>query len=236
MPFSLLSFASTVLYAIGTGLLIPASAYLIISSKSNPPPSAYKDSIDFYVAACSILTLAAVFGVIVAFLPKNDKPDDWPQDKESLLNDVAVEQFHKDSLQTYPRVGATFMLLGGTFFLTASVLYLPNFSSSAFFLGKDLGNLGTWVFRVGSCFYLSGSLLSFRNLLCSGSSVDSAILFGIVMYIVGALLFIAGGVLSQTGHQGSSETWMVGSACFVLGAWTFLSKALGQRLGAAHDL
>lgn len=55
------------------------------------------------------------------------------------------------------KLNSVFMLVGGILFLTASVLYLPSMDTV---FGLSPSNLGTWVFRGGSCCYLGGSFTS----------------------------------------------------------------------------
>lgn len=49
------------------------------------------------------------------------------------------------------------MLIGGILFLIGAVLYLPSLETV---FGLSPSNVGTWVFRTGSCFYLGGSFTS----------------------------------------------------------------------------
>ena len=85
------------------------------------------------ICACSYLTVAAGLDAFYA---------------------LCLETNENDPLQ---KLNTMFMLLGGVLFLTASVLYLPSLDNV---LGLSASNLGTWVFRIGSCSYLGGSFTS----------------------------------------------------------------------------
>jgi len=57
------------------------------------------------------------------------------------------------------------MLLGGIFFLTGSIMYLPSISGIECLIFGTISNLGTWIFRIGSCCYFTGSLIPFIVLI-----------------------------------------------------------------------
>lgn len=78
------------------------------------------------------------------------------------LDLVFVLHYQKRESNKLQKVNAICMWVGGVLFLTASVLYLPAMNSTL--LDFSPTTLGTWVFRVGSCFYLGGSFISLHLL------------------------------------------------------------------------
>eukprot|EP01062_Namystynia_karyoxenos_P076389 TRINITY_DN7481_c1_g1_i3.p3 TRINITY_DN7481_c1_g1~~TRINITY_DN7481_c1_g1_i3.p3 ORF type:complete len:131 (+),score=12.09 TRINITY_DN7481_c1_g1_i3:467-859(+) len=127
------------------------------------------------------------------------------------------------------------MVLGGSFALLASVVWLPRFMLLEFW-GHSLSIWGTSWFRTGSVFYLMGSCSSLpgaqhalRAALAArrGRGASISILVAIYAYIAGALLFILGGAFSQTDTAGFVQTWITGSSCFVTGSTLLLMVACG---------
>ena len=108
-------------------------------------------------------------------------------------------------------------------FTVASCLYLPYISGKRL-LGTTVANLGTWVFRVGTCSYLTGSGISLVSIARTpgGLGSDKRVTIGVLSYIVGAVLYFIGGLLSQLGLPGFAATWVAGSCFFVLGAALFV--------------
>jgi hypothetical protein len=196
--------AVALFYLFGCGLLVPGSIYL----KS---PEDLKLAILLYIIACSFLTLAAVIDAVAAHL---NKPKIGI---ENLTIKFNQEELKPDNSAQIHFIITIFYSLGGILFLTGSVLYWPDFENG------DLPNIGTWVFRFGSCCYLVGSFMSiysifrkpFEKTFCH---VNMLWLYVLLQYIVGALLFIVGGILSQLKMDFSVETWIIGSILFTGGA------------------
>jgi len=204
-------------YLIGCFLLIPASLCLIYEK-------VLFGSICIYIVACSFLTFAAFidFFECLSTKPKitNIKVGDVSSsDTEGMINNNSDNYDEKYKNWVKQMMITVFYVNGGILFLLGSILYWPDFSS-------ETNNAGTWVFRFGSINYLCGSFLglynncrrtntstTFVNITCMWNSV-------IIQYIFGALCFILGGILSQTGNKFSSETWLVGSVLFFGGALT----------------
>uniref|UniRef100_A0A0G4ICV0 YrhK domain-containing protein n=1 Tax=Chromera velia CCMP2878 TaxID=1169474 RepID=A0A0G4ICV0_9ALVE len=177
------------------------------------------------------------------------------------------------------------MLMGGILFETASILYWPSFNTA---------RIGTWTFRIGSFFYLGGSVSSFvmiysapiaetsrgdheedaatatdlgdeeaageslraeegggparpsccisvsKHLSRRGHSIASvlfpvnhlAALAGTWAFVIGALLYIAGGVMSEFNLASVTAfalTWGVASCFFVVGSAIFFCKELMEK-------
>ena len=109
------------------------------------------------------------------------------------------------------------MLQGGVCFIAGSVLYLPGATS--------FPAAGTWVFRTGTCSYLLGSSTSWLALVRSpgGLAGNGKAAVGVGCFIVGALLYFVGGVLSEVSLPGFAETWVAGSVFFAAGALAFVA-------------
>ena len=68
-------------------------------------------------------------------------------------------------------------------------------------------------------------------------AIDTGLsLAGVVCYTLGALLYLAGGCLSEAGSSAAGAwLWVVGSAWFVTGAFLLLQAAAAERhIGGAH--
>lgn len=217
---------SSILYFIGTFLLIPSCILFL-------PFGNYIAAVLILTSACSYLTLAALVDFVYVF----------------FIEHCSAKQM----------LSSLFMLVGGILFLTASVLYYPQGDVD----GIDCVILGTWVFRIGSVCYLSGSVTSLLELyhgtskantldvngnagdynynpidyergmihsLDSGpspsqrASVRARWLAVVYNYIIGALLYILGGIFSQYLSMSLPGviTWIAGSLFFVCGAFVQL--------------
>jgi len=146
-------------------------------------------------------------------------------------------------------LASVFMLAGGILFLSAAVFYYPQGDVG----GMDCVILGTWVFRIGSLCYLGGSCSSLlvlhesipsqsqyaqqdyeRGLLHSVDSNPAPAgraetsrrwwLLVVYLFIIGALLYILGGVFSQylSMPLPGVVAWIIGSVFFVSGAFVQL--------------
>jgi len=115
------------------------------------------------------------------------------------------------------------MLAGGLLFLIGSILYLPQYASSgcSSFTTSYLtcSTLGTWVFRFGTLCYLSGSFISLGEQYSTG--LMNSMGAGIIAYILGAVLYLAGGVLSQLSLPYFAMAWFAGSCLFFAGSLLF---------------
>jgi hypothetical protein len=135
------------------------------------------------------------------------------------------------------------MLLGGLLFLAGALLYWPAWAADPLPGGAAMGtvaNLGTWVFRCGTLSYMTGSSASLRAALPSllsarggggeapgvprahWAQLPAVAVSGIVCFLLGASLYLAGGALSQAALGGFAKTWLAGSFFFVAGAVLFL--------------
>ena len=136
---------------------------------------------------------------------QNDDDDDDDEGEE----DDGHQADEEEETQGSPNLLVPYLMLqGGILFLAGSILYLPSVARNV---------LGTWVFRTGTCTYLAGSFFSWRALAKSPGGVFSncRVFFGILAFIAGALLYLAGGILSEMHLPGFAETWVAGSIFFV---------------------
>eukprot|EP00054_Salpingoeca_dolichothecata_P036405 m.274029 g.274029 ORF g.274029 m.274029 type:complete len:249 (+) comp66937_c0_seq1:32-778(+) len=108
---------------------------------------------------------------------------------------------------------AFFFCFGGLGFLGGAALYWPS-------LPKSAAPLGTKIFRTGSCFYLAGSFTTLYTVAKPKQVSHRKKLYCMLFqYIVGAFLFIAGGVeFSQGRQEKGGLLWLVGGALFFGGA------------------
>lgn len=210
---SLRQLCSSVFYLVGTSLLTPACILLL-------PEGNFEAAIAMLITACSFLTVAASI-------------------------DIRYVVF-ADGIGLLEKFSALYMLIGGVLFLTASILYWPSFGTV---LSMSAANLGTWVFRIGSISYMCGSFTSLYLLLQSEDSDASEPLIPlkqastpelsyllssrsmwltvIFCFIIGAILYIAGGVLTQMDKPiVSAITWIIGSFLFFTGAFVQLLEVV----------
>ncbi|MDF1655475.1 MAG: YrhK family protein [Coxiellaceae bacterium] len=189
---------SSRLYFIGCLLLVPASAGLLLGV------NALLFAISGFIVACSCLSIAASLDLYKAML-------------ECRL-----------SVSLYSPLC---MLAGGILFLLASIAYLPLWSAWPLF-HTTLSNVGTWVFRFGSLAYLVGNfrLISrwLHDVKRAGTCElkDLGMLMGVGVFILGSLLYIAGGIVAQVEISQAMLTavfWLLGSCSFAVGATIFLN-------------
>lgn len=77
------------------------------------------------------------------------------------LDAICVIYIQRDIRSMLQKFNALCMLVGGILFLIGSILYLPSIGT---LFGYSPTNVGTWVFRTGSFFYLGGSFTSLHLL------------------------------------------------------------------------
>ena len=160
-------------------------------------------------------------------LPLSDRPS-----KHELVTSVSLtsQQRRKGTVAAQLLVPAC-MLLGGTCFFVAACLYLPS-AARLELAGLELPLLAKWIFRCGSVAYFTGSAVSLKQLIlevrqgpesrgsCGARAFFSAV--GLGLYMIGSVLYVSGGILSQVNEDGFAETWIAGSVCFTVGALIFL--------------
>jgi hypothetical protein len=196
-----------VLYVLGTTSLLPGTVFLL-----DRYASLYSTGINWLIAATSMLTAAALIDYISAWHPA-------PAPEEQLLPpELEKPKGAPERQLLIPHM----MLQGGALFLLASCMYLEAVANKRV-LGTTVANAGTWVFRIGTCSYLCGSFATLRGILRSerGMKGQAVLSTGVVCFIVGALLYLTGGILTQTHLKGFAETWVAGSVFFVMGALAF---------------
>eukprot|EP01126_Amoeba_proteus_P037611 TRINITY_DN388_c0_g2_i2.p1 TRINITY_DN388_c0_g2~~TRINITY_DN388_c0_g2_i2.p1 ORF type:complete len:233 (-),score=15.91 TRINITY_DN388_c0_g2_i2:170-868(-) len=213
--------ASKSCYFVGCFLLIPGSILLlpIYSAKA-------RIGVDIYVAACTFLTLAALIDFVASIWNVLAKPSSTspvsttPLMLNGLNGEINADHHTKsptvlDLFRNHSFLNSVGMVTGGVMFWIASVFYLyPN-----------LTNSGTWVFRFGSFSYTLGTSLSLYDLIVAARtetpsvSLSTKVWISVcIQFILGSLLFVIGGVLSQIGHSGFAVCWLLGSVLFFTGS------------------
>lgn len=197
-------FLSALCYLFGCYLLIPASICFLYWGD-------YKfESIVFYIVACGFLFIGGLLDLVAVIVPRQRTTSD------SLINDDKPEP--KPDCASIVIVVAYF--LGGLFFELASILYWPTFD-------PEVANLGTWIFRIGSFCYMAGSFTSLKQIFAAYEVEENKPakdlgyymwICCILFYILGSVLFLIGGMLSQVGYQLAAHVWNGGSASFALGS------------------
>ncbi len=189
---------SSQLYFWGCLLLVPSSGGLMLGA------TVTTYAICGFIVACTCLSIAALIDIYKAVLANNQAT--------SLYSPIC-------------------MLFGALLFLSASLLYLPYWSNTLIF-NSTLSNIGTWLFRFGSLAYLAGNyrliqhwLLTLkRDGFCKTEDVTVAV--GILVFMLGSLLYIAGGVVTQITISKAMLTaflWLLGSCSFAVGGTIFLN-------------
>lgn len=203
---------SATLSLFGCVLLIPSCILLI-----NPQGVVYLIAVIGLITACLCLILAATIDLYKTYFIQHTTKDI-----------VLIAKARKDITTKI------YQILGAGLFFTASVMYLP-FLVSKFLLGMTVADLGTWVFRLGSFAYL---ISSYRNACDLINSVqargawfkqDVIIFIAIIAFMLGALFYIAGGVVKQVNIGDPSlmsELWVIGSTAFAVGSFIFFKTTI----------
>jgi YrhK-like protein len=202
-------------YAAGTVILVPASILLFLGA------GVANWSIGLFIAATSLLTLAALADVASLFAEqrrtsahyRGSTNDDRAQllDDNEVIVDAGPQQWFR---RWFINVC---MVNGGLLFLAGSILFWPSLGTAA---------PGVWVFRVGSLSYLAGSLT-----ILQGGGLSGPVLVAVIAYVLGALLYLLGGLLSEM-HLGTvafSSAWLAGSVLFATGGLILLKVAYNSR-------
>lgn len=191
-------------YLIGCWLLVPASVYLKTQTDDS------RISIIVYIISCAFLTIASIFEFIPAFLDLNIKSNDTESLIEKKIEDKS-EKIKKLIIKIC-------YVIGGILFELGAVLYWPG-------LGDNAPVIGTWSFRFGSFFYLTGSLICLKGLLeyysQSKSPKDLTYLNWLgclIFYMAGSIFFLIGGLMIQLNMSESQTMWLWGSIFFALGS------------------
>mmetsp|Transcript_29046 Transcript_29046/g.81261 ORF Transcript_29046/g.81261 Transcript_29046/m.81261 type:complete len:230 (+) Transcript_29046:111-800(+) len=208
-------FLSSNFYLLGTFLLIPGS----VLSLAGLPQFALL-GVYFFIVATSFLVAAAIVDLFCAIRGSVGAKTETDPEKTALIQETEGEVKQGGGTGSLTLLNSTVMyavamFIGGVLFLTASVLYL--WASTA--------NTGTWVFRVGSCSYLCGSAISLHTMHWSSepgpvSLATKVWTFAVLQYVVGAILYIIGGVISQVEVPGFAVSWLMGSILFFSGSFT----------------
>ena len=247
-PFKKLSSTN---YLIGTLFLIPGSV-LSLAKYSDVLKNV---GVELYILSCSCLVLASLFDLIPLLVKRY-----WAS-RES--NGYAVLEGEVGELPPPLYLDPSFwnawlMFQGGVLFLIASFLYLF----------PEMVLTGTWVFRFGSFSYVIGTSISLRGVLKSakekGGMDSSSWLWAscCVQYLLGAMMYIIGGIISeviflifsflffffffffsgsnslhQVGGSGSAVAWLIGAILFFTGSATSFFELLReiQREDGIHN-
>jgi len=196
--------ASALLCFLGCVVLVPSSFLLMRGS------TVIDLAVSGFIFACSSLTIAAVFSSYAAYLKLGSATD-------KAAFDMALQAVYT----------TLYILFGAALFLIGSVMYLSHWAAYHV-LGTTLPSLGTWVFRFGSIAYLGGNYRSVCDLVKSTKQngfwrrEDMIVAAAIATFMLGALLYIAGGVVGQMKIGDPllmGGLWFVGSCCFAAGMW-----------------
>lgn len=216
-------FISSLDYLFGCWLLIPASICLIYSEKY------LYESIILYIISCAFLLKAAIIDFIPLFSNVAKKPKKISSHNINLITksegaDLNLTQSKNSENENFFNILiTTAYLLGGIFFEAGSILYWPTWTT---------GRLGTWIFRLGSICYLTGTIslcvvvlkpfdknshyLENQKTIKNGSFY---ITMGcLTFYAYGAIFFIIGGIMSEMHYSLSGQIWLVGSIWFAIGS------------------
>jgi len=170
-------------------------------------------SISILIVACLCLTASAAIDLYDAYLRLN------------LSKKNCIRMKARRELKT-----KCYLLCGASLFLLGSVIFLPLVSSIIIF-NTTLSDLGTWIFRFGSISYLISSYRSLYDLIQNTKKIgrwskqDLLDLITICAFMLGALLYILGGIIGQLKVGQMSlmfEFWVMGSFCFSLGGFLAL--------------
>lgn len=95
--------------------------------------------------------------------------------------------------------------------------------------GSQAAKAGIYVFRFGSVFYLCASLSGVNQFTQRGGTRQTVAILS--LFIVGALLYITGGALSELNQstEAFASAWLAGSVCFAAGGTIMLVSALGAQ-------
>lgn len=137
-------------------------------------------------------------------------------------------------------------IAGATGFFLGSLLFIPSLATQSW-----VPTLGTWIFRMGSCTYLTCSAICYYGfwkstrgkktaeeeevlLPPSGAAamfylkVSTIVVYSVaqLFYVCGACLFIVGGIVFELDKaEFGALAWTLGSGCFLLGSLVNLLEA-----------
>lgn len=212
-----LTFISASGYFIGTSLLLPGTLFFFPKFSDDY----YDTGVRIYVLACSFLTLAAVADWIkVFFLPFKDTI-------VSLFMLLGGVLFLTASILYLSALGQTnagtwvfrigsFSYLGGSF-STLFFMYKPLFSKSNEYESDSFSSEEGKRILTKSKRDSFGGIQQIEEEVPKMKIINPGLIITL-FFIIGAILFIIGGILSQLSLNGFAATWMFGSICFTSGA------------------
>ena len=214
---------SSQLYVVGSACYVVASVYLIPSLEL-----AYKGCIGLFIVGSVLYVLAAVvdFGDAYAAHRARSRCPAGAVTEELLTADDTAKPYRW--LRGPAEVESLFTngcsLAGGLLFLAGSVLFWPALGA------VSKSQAGTFVFRAGSCCYITGSLCGLVRLLSparvgdtlSGAPLPRALWVAtLIQFLCGSSLFITGGVVLNQGLTAAgAKSWLAGSVAFLGGSLT----------------
>lgn len=206
---------SAVLSFFGCVLLVPSCMLLMYPQETYGSPA-----IVGLIIACSCLTIAAFIDLQQAYF------------QQRLAKESFLVQQAKRNINT-----KVYQIIGAIFFLTASFMYLP-FLAEKLIFGTTIANLGTWVFRFGSCAYLYSSFSCVQDLLKTVQTEkiwhlhNTVQLIALLSFIWGALFYISGGIVGQLKIGEAAlmpKLWITGSLGFALGSCIFFIMSVKEN-------
>jgi len=208
---------SSLLYFVGSVLYLSASITILPFLDID----AYPGDVMFLVGSMAFV-LAAIVDVYDA--------------RESLRRDPVPPPgplpCHRFPKKVETLIQCYLFLLGANLFLIGSVLYMPQTGLK--------GMYGTFVFRAGSCTYITaalyGLMMVFFPHVPTPVPINPLAVSVSVQYMCGSTLFITGGqFFVETDFTIGAWIWVVGSILFTSGSitglyvtWTGLVKTEGQ--------
>lgn len=204
-----LQFASALFYAGGTLLLIPGTALFLPRFSSQV--DLFKLGVALLVAATTQLLFAAISDESLLFRMKLRARSALQVQKPETVDLIVTHAY----------------FVGGLLFTLGSIAFWPSF-------GENVGLAGNWLYRFGSCSYLLGSFTSIHKMGRPEAANDTwsirrvplQWLIPLTMYIVGAILYLAGGCLFLHAFgprpEAAAYCWIVGSVFFFAAAFICL--------------
>ena len=134
-------------------------------------------------------------------------------DKYAEKAKIIMQESLKEKTYTYDKddlILSSIFLLGASCLMSGSIMFSEPI---------QILTLGSWVFRLGSFFYLFGSLIclfSFKKLENEKFLKKYIDLIIIIINICGSVSFISGGIIFQLGYINGAILWICGSSFFSL--------------------
>ena len=196
------SVVSATLYAAACFLLLPATTFLYFAATQQA-------SIAMFISATSLLTMAAIVDIVAAWALTSGVTGTSEEMSPLVVENKALQ---RKKVPSSTWVVLVAYLAGGLLFLGGAILFFP-------LLPKEMALKGVWVFRFGSISYFFGS--TFLLVLIWRAEKNHTLTLSLLIYNLGSVAFICGGILSELSYSGlvSTSVWMLGSISFFIGAF-----------------